>query len=341
MAIMITKSTLRKASIACLATTSTIALGYYLLNTKPLTQLALERQSEILKHHQERIENWWEAEVRNIENDLNNPEIISPSLLILQAKRQTRSRLKSPLSITLSTALERNSLNRKSVSLLTRGGIVVFSTASERIGMYQPLKNTTTSLELGQLKTTPLNFFTDSDTGLPSISVALPISDSEQKRLGFLAIDLDLSRINGLLHSESPKVSNPASKASAPIEAYLAARTTLEHITHIAPPTASIPATGSKPYQFEPLNSLGIQKALDGQAGQGLYLNTKSQPTIGVYGYLPTFRTALMVESLQHSVYLPARRRASYIFYSGVFISLALFCCSVFVPASLTDYKNA
>lgn len=312
-----------------------IALTYYILATKPLTQQALAQQHQILKINHDRIKGWWDAEVGNIREDLNNPEIISYSQLILRAKRQSRLTFKSPLSISLSRALNRHSLNRNSVSLLTKGGIVVFSTAQQKLGMYQPLNQTTTSLEPDQLSTKPLKFFTDSTSGKPAISMALPIQGDDQNRLGFLAIDLNLHRMNELVKTNNGHLSHKM-EFKPPIQAYLAARTTLKHVTLIAPPasfpTSTIPASTIKPYQFKPLHSIGIQKALDGQSGQGLYLNPYSQPTIGVFEYLPNFRTALLVETLQRDVYTAARRKASIIFISGLSISLGLFFAGLLSP---------
>ena len=67
---------------------------------------------------------------------------------------------------------------------------------------------------------------------------------------------------------------------------------------------------------------MGIRKALDGNAGQGLYLNSAGMPVIGVYKYLPNFRTALLVESRQKDIYAPARNMALEIFEVGVLLSL-------------------
>jgi hypothetical protein len=219
--------------------------------------------------------------------------------------------------------------------LLTRGGIVVFSTDPQKLGRYQPLKNTTTSLELHELRTTPLNFFRNSDSGLPSISVALPIRNGEQKRLGFLAIDLNLNRLNTLIGIDHQQQLE-GQRLQPPMEAYLAARTTLEHVTHIAPPNLTTDYA-IKTYTFKSLNSVGIQNALNGQSGQGLYLNPNSRPSIGVYQYLPNFRTALLVESLQRDVYTPARKHASIVFLSGIIISIALSFVGFLISHSTPD----
>ena len=320
MNVSLTRQQLFRVSVAMLGTTSLISIVSYLLATRPLTEQAIARQRQLLQINKVRIDQWWAQEVKRIGANLQNPELVSRSLLILQAKRQVRSERRSPLSQELLLLLQPDAANRNSVSLLTKGGIVVFSTDQKRLGMYQPLKNTTTSLELVELASTPLNFFTDSITGQPSISVALPIQTPEQKRAGFMAIDLNLQRLHGqvLRHSNAIK---GTSQPQAAIEAYLAARTSLDRITLIAPPL-KLTANQAAKFTYEPLNSTGLQQALDGQSGEGLYLNSRSEPVIGVYHYLTNFRSALLVESLQRQVYAPARHQAFLIFVIGILLSL-------------------
>jgi len=317
----LTSANLFRFSVASLASVSLITLSHYLIATQPLTKNAFARQHQLLNQNQTRISQWWANEVDRVQSNLNDPGLISRSLLILQAKRHSRSDFNTPLSIGLRNDLGVYSENRNSASLLTKGGIVVFSTNRQKLGMYQPIKNTTTSVELSELATTPLNFFTDSVTSLPSISVALPINTPQKKRAGFLAIDLNLRRLNEVIKStvHQPK---PGDDLSIPIQSYLAARTSLDRVTQIAPPS-SLPDAKVSAYKFQPLDSVGIRMALDGQSGQGLYLNSNSQPVIGVYQYLPNFRTALLVESLQHDVYTSARNQSLVIFLVGIFISLS------------------
>jgi hypothetical protein len=97
----------------------------------------------------------------------------------------------------------------------------------------------------------------------------------------------------------------------------LVARTSLDQATYIAPPAQSPPD-----YEFKPLDSVGIRKALDGNSGQGFYLNSEGVPVIGVYQYLPNFRTALLVESRQKDIYTSARLMALHIFEVGALLSL-------------------
>ena len=67
---------------------------------------------------------------------------------------------------------------------------------------------------------------------------------------------------------------------------------------------------------------MGIRKALDGNSDEGYYLNSEGLPVIGVYKYLPNFRTALLVESRQKDIYVSARKMALEIFEVGVLLSL-------------------
>ena len=315
-----------KLSVATLASSSVISLITYLVTDIPLTTEALTRQKATLHTMQARIDQWWHQEVNNISRDLRNPKLLADSLKILQAKRHSRADIGSTTSLSLEKILSAHDLNRNSASLLTKGGIVVFSTNHKKYAAYQPLKNTTTSLELEELPTKPLNFFTDSTTGQPSISVALPIYLDTNKKAGFLAIDLDLRKLNAEITDPAKSPEEARHNELHPVKSYLAARTSLDQATYIAPPKGSTPE-----YEFKPLDSVGIRKALDGNSGQGLYLNSEGIPVIGVYQYLPNFRTALLVESRQKDIYDHSRQMALEIFVSGAILSLLSLAISILV----------
>lgn len=320
MTVSLTKEQLLRLSVASVGLTSMISLASYFMATRPLTEQAFARQRQLLEINRNRIAAWWGQEVNRIGSDLQNQELVGRSLLILQSRRQLRSNKNNPLSLGLQTLLEPHAANRNSVSLLTKGGIVVFSTDPQRLGMYQPLKNTTTSVDLVDLATTPLHFFTDSFSGRPSISVALPITTAQQTRAGFLAIDLNLRRMNDQVTSQLKGGSTQINKGPD-VDAYLAARTSLDRITVISPPSFLTEQQAAR-FRFVPLESKGLRRALEGASGEGLYLNSQSQPVIGVYQYLPNFRSALMVESLQYQVYKPARRLSLLILVIGLMLSL-------------------
>ena len=306
-----------KLSVTTLASSSIISLVTYLVANGPLGAQALTNQEAILNEKQGRIAQWWKGEVRAIGKDLQNPKLVERSLTILQAKRHSRADINSANSLALEAILSKHEQNRNSASLLTKGGIVVFSTDHDKFAAYQPLKNTTTSLDLEELPSTPLNFFTNSISGLPSISVALPIYTGPKKKAGFLAIDLNLRQLNDQIADAAPVNKKTRQNGSVPVTSYLVARTSLDKATYIAPPAQSPPN-----YEFKPLDSVGIRKALDGNSGEGYYLNSEGLPVIGVYKYLPNFRTALLVESRQKDIYVSARKMALEIFEVGVLLSL-------------------
>ena len=305
-----------KLSVATLASSSVISLVTYLVANVPLGAQALTNQQAILNEKQGRVAQWWTEEVNAIRKDLQNPNLVERSLTILQAKRHSRADINSANSLSLEQILSKHEQNRNSASLLTKGGIVVFSTDHDKFAAYQPLKNTTTSLDLEELPSTPLNFFTNSISGLPSISVALPIYTGPKKKAGFLAIDLNLRQLNDQIADAAPVNKKTRQNGSVPVTSYLVARTSLDKATYIAPPAQSPPN-----YEFKPLDSVGIRKALDGNSGKGYYLNSEGMPVIGVYKYLPNFRTALLVESRQKDIYVSARKMALEIFEVGVLLS--------------------
>jgi len=321
-----------KLSVATLASSSVISLVTYLLANGPLAAKALANQRTILQEKQVSIEKWWQSEVKDIGKDLRNPKLVENSLTILQAKRHSRADINSATSLALEAILTSHQINRNSASLLTKGGIVVFSTDHDKYAAYQPLKNTTTSLELQELASTPLNFFTNSNTGLPSISVALPIYIGPKKKAGFFAIDLNLRKLNNQITDPAPNSKEAQPNGPAPIKSYLVARTSLDQATFIAPPAQSPPN-----YEFKPLDSVGIRKALDGISGEGFYLNSEGVPVIGAYQYLPNFRTALLIESRQKDVYASSRTMSLQIFEAGALLSLLSLGMGILVEKKIVN----
>ena len=135
-------------------------------------------------------------------------------------------------------------------------------------------------------------FYTDPENGRPMITVATPIFDTNKRRIGVLAAHLNLARIDriilersGLGQSGETYLVNPARRfVSSP-------RFTGET-------NASSAA------------SEGIDAALSGQSGQGMYANYLGVPVIGVYEWLDEQQVALVAEMSQQEALAPARRLA-------------------------------
>ncbi|MEB3269479.1 MAG: PDC sensor domain-containing protein, partial [Leptolyngbya sp.] len=88
------------------------------------------------------------------------------------------------------------------IDILTNGGIVVFSTDPEQVGIYKGLGNNITYFELDQSNFVP-NIYTSAITGQPTITLATPILDEAGQRQAVIAITLNLDAINQVIRERT------------------------------------------------------------------------------------------------------------------------------------------
>ena len=145
-------------------------------------------------------------------------------------------------------------------------------------------------------------FYLKPETQKTAISFATPILDLKGDRLGALSIALDLQEIDGLVRNRTG-----LGKTG---ETYLVGR--LENTTKFLFSNQQ----DNRDYQDE-INSLGIQAAIEGKQGQGLYKNYKGIPVVGVYRWLGDRNLALLAEISQEEAFAPAHALARQIFSIG------------------------
>jgi signal transduction histidine kinase/HAMP domain-containing protein/ActR/RegA family two-component response regulator len=128
-------------------------------------------------------------------------------------------------------------------------------------------------------------------TGKPAITIATPLFDRDGQRIGVVAANLNLERLD--------RIVLPASGLGKTGESYLVgANGRFVHASLDAGPNT------------KGVSSQGIDRAIAGQAGKGIYANYRDVPVIGVYRWLPEVGAALVAEQSQSAAYAPARTLA-------------------------------
>ncbi|NEP14663.1 MAG: response regulator [Symploca sp. SIO2C1] len=192
--------------------------------------------------------------------------------------------------------------NLKETSILTTGGIIVFSTNKNLQGKYQPLGSTTTyfTSEKNNFKPT---FYTSPITGKTGITFATPILEESGSRIGVISITLDLKEVDNLIRERTGLGESG--------ETYLVGRLERKNsfIVSNRADTEKYP---------EGISSLGIDTATEGQNGAGLYLNYDGVPVIGVYRWLEQQNLALLAEISQQEAFAPAQQLARNILLIGL-----------------------
>ncbi|NJK72369.1 MAG: hypothetical protein HC926_03245, partial [Synechococcaceae cyanobacterium SM2_3_60] len=133
--------------------------------------------------------------------------------------------------------IETSSLRETSepvVSILTTGGIIVFSTSAGREGQYQSLQNTSTYFTADRADRIEPNFYRSPLSGDLMITLATPIEAATGERIGALAVDLDLLALDQLIRS-TVDFGDASAYLGLTGQTYLVGRTSLVETNFIAP----------------------------------------------------------------------------------------------------------
>jgi len=186
------------------------------------------------------------------------------------------------------------------VMVLGSDGVIRVSTVPAHEGVSQA---TQPYFKNGVAHTSVQNPYSSTLTGGQTITVSTPLFTASGlgQEVGVLAANLNLARIDRIV---LPTQSLGSSGAS-----YLVG--TDHHFVDQILNTGKY-ASG--------VNSTGIDSALAGNSGQGLYTNYAGVPVIGVYRWLADHNAALVVEMSQQAAFEPARRLAMNIGLIGLLV---------------------
>ncbi len=136
-------------------------------------------------------------------------------------------------------------------------------------------------------------------TGKPTMTISIPLLDPDGIRVGVLAAHLNLNRLDELVSRADLSQSS---------ETYLIDQTFV-FVSEQRFSQADYPRG---------VKSEAIDAAVAGNQGQGLYLNYKDIPVIGVYRWLPNLEVALITEIEQSQAFAPAQALAWNILMVGL-----------------------
>ncbi len=199
----------------------------------------------------------------------------------------------------------------REIFIISSGGRVVVSTDAEKIGRYSP-RDQTSEMFQGSAHTSVFvsNFYQSPDTNLPTVTLSTPIFDSQNRRVGTLAAHLNLDRVDEITATREGMGKTGKS--------YLVTDIGSSFDTQYVFISAQEFAAEDFP---NGIISPGIQAAMTGNNGRGLYNNYEGIPVIGVYRWLKGEDVALMVEMHQAEAFALANRLALSILLTGLILS--------------------
>ena len=137
----------------------------------------------------------------------------------------------------------------------------------------------------------------------PTITISTPLYSVDGRRLGVLAAHLNLVRIEDIIRER--------------IALGFSMKTYIVDQFHTP---VSSERFGQREFMAG-MYSEGIDRALQGYDGEGLYLNYAGEPVIGVYRWLDDQKLAFITEMHQEEAFAPARRLLLWIVLTGLTVA--------------------
>ena len=196
-----------------------------------------------------------------------------------------RSAARDRLEGTMHAVADRTA-DAQEVLILDLDGVVRLSTRPEHEAASQASERFFT---VGSSRITIQNAYTSTLTGAATVTASGPLFDTggRGRKVGVLAVNLDPGRIDRIVLEQGELQTYLVSPERRFVHPGLAAQ---------------IPQQG--------LRSTGIDEALGGRSGTGLYADYRGRPVIGVYRWIEEHETALLVEQDQAAALAPARQLA-------------------------------
>ncbi len=204
------------------------------------------------------------------------------------------------------------------IFILDEQGKVIVSTDKTQVGQDLSQEN---YFQRGQELIFPAsayvqNVYISPVTGKPAMTIVVPFFSESGQQLGLLAAHPYLERMNRIVLNRTGLGESG--------ETYLVDK------THTFVSEARF---RSQSIEFpQGIHTEGIDAAVRGEDGAGLYLNYNGVPVIGVYRWLNDREMALLAEMHQEEAFAPARRLAETILLVGL-ISAGLLALGVYLLA--------
>ncbi|MDP3426541.1 MAG: diguanylate cyclase, partial [Humidesulfovibrio sp.] len=192
---------------------------------------------------------------------------------------------------------------REVLVLAPSGGRVLLSSEASSVGGYRASYNFYTQ---GRMGPTVQSVYPSPESLRPILTVSMPVKNGSGRLLAVVAVHLGLERIDQIIRSRAGLGDT--------------GETFLVDSSHI------LVASGRKGQASmgRQAHTEGIQRALAGGSGQGLYLNDAGVPVVGVYRWLAPYQMALLAEMSQAEAFASAGRLALVTVLAGLAVAALL-----------------
>ena len=203
----------------------------------------------------------------------------------------------------------------RTLLLLDRTGRVRAATDPSQEGAYHVLER---YFIAGQQATYIQPVYPATASGIPTMTVSVPIFDDEGVGLGVLAVHLDLQRMDRLLADQMVSADG--------CEAYIVDR-------------YGVPVSGQRFGEGDrasAVHSEGIDAALAGGEGHAFYTDHRGRPVLGAFRWLPSLGLAVLVEIPRERAFATARQLGWTILIVGLLFAGLLVFVGVLLARRIT-----
>lgn len=297
----------------------TVAAVIYFAYTQAIQSLqntVEDKLNTVAALKKDSLNQWVDEQTRNAVFLANLTELrsLSGQLLHPESSVPDRDLAHRELTNLLKVIVQRTD-DFQDIQILNSEGEIVVSAIPQVIGksqLGQPF------FEQGRSKTFTQTFYESELLGGTTLTVATPLFDTSQKRIGVLALHFNLKRVDRIIH-EDPGVSDDT------VRTYL-----IDQQHNIITDDPLILA------QAAPLQSSAINLALEGQEGNSSYINHNAVEVIGKYLWIEDQNAALIVEIEQEIALGPARQLAVNIGIVGIQFSVILIVAVIVMAERIT-----
>ena len=279
----------------------------FLLARTVLEQSLFDQLNTVTASKEEELDRWVADRTADVFFLSRSPGILQPVTLILTPNNSSIAEQASAAD-TL-TAYARDVVTRRSdmaeILVLSLEGDIVFSSDATHVG--QPQAEARYFIE-GRDMTFVQKVYNSDLLGKPTITIASPLLNESSRRIGVLAVHLNLDRLDTAILGTSD--------LGEGTQAYLV--DSRFYFVATTDDSASLEAE---------IHTEGIDTAVSGTDSSSRYIDHKGIPVLGAYRWIDNLEMALLAEIPEAVAFQPANQLGFTIFSIGVilaFLTLAL-----------------
>ncbi|NJP07657.1 MAG: response regulator [Chloroflexaceae bacterium] len=281
--------------------------------TDTLERSLIERLRVAALARQDELAVWISTQANDLSFVSRWNDIVEPTTTIIES--DNRASLDYQVAYTQLAETLRDIVVRRpdfeELFMLNNDGVVIVSSQGSNEDLN--LSDTRYAM-LGRNQTFIQNVYPDPATGQPRMTIATPLLDSLGRRLGVLAVHLNLDRMDRIILDRAGLGDTG--------EMYLIDETGV---------FVSAQRFGRQEFSRQ-VHSEGIDRALAGESGTGRYLNYQGIPVIGAYQWLDHMDLALLVEMHRDEAFAPINQLALNITFAGL-IAAGILIIGVYLVA--------